>query len=493
MVKETLVPYSQRKPKHVLRILGIFFLCICAACSGANKNITANASPNHQPDDSSPGEILPTETEISSSGKTPLDQTLEADAARQVTTFLGDADPAANPKPLIIGDQWFSVEPRSDNRLLFTFIVTNPNSDWGFKSIPFSVSYSDKSGKKLEIPFNENLGPLFPGQTVAFSNGYSIPENFEVDKVEIQMGKLEANKPGEQPFPLSVDLVKLVTYDDRKLVTGIIKNSYKNDIHWIETGVLAYDANNKLIGAGDGVNYVTFVPGNGQIAATFSLKTDEQPARVEIIPRFSIGSQIEQPSDETKDIQISGFGVRVGRANSVEYTAIFENNNPKKVYPYLEYSFAIYAEDGSVVAAINNSYRSLFPKDRVAVMGSFTLPADTRVARADVQFNYPENYDGDPNSMAFKLTANPLTASPKVIITEDKNYYTFSGTVSNSMDSEISGVEVIAVAFDSQEKIIGSAISYIDTLPPKGSAKVEVKLRKPSDKPAKVILYPKLP
>lgn len=464
-------------------------LCLSFACNllGAALNPTNPADTPHS------NEILPTETGTNNPSITPnaLDATLEAQAARQASSLLGKPDPSANPKPLTIVDQWFGVNPRSGN-LEFIFIVTNPNPDWGISSAPFTVNIYDKTGKSLTQPWNEELGPLFPGQTVAFHQIYSVPENSEVGKVEVQMGKLVANQPGSQSFPLSVDQVKLVTYGDTMSVTGIIKNTLKDDIAWIEAEALAFDASGKLIGGGT-FTRIHFVPGNGQVAVAQRLTTDEKPARAELIPRLSSMSEIELPSDEIKDIHIAGIGVRLGSANMADYTAIFENKSQKKVYLGLEYSFAVYAEDGGVIAAFDGEIDTIFPNDRIAVLGSIELPAEARVARADVQFNYPENYQVNPDNKALKLTANPLTAPPEVTITQDDYYYTFSGTVFNSLDQEVKGVDVVGVAYDDQGKIIGSARTYVDVLPAKSSAKVEIKLMKTPARPVRVILFPSLP
>lgn len=468
-------------------------LCISLACN----ILGVGTTPTHPAATSHSNEIIPTEIGTNNPSITPnaLDATLEAQAARQASSLLGKPDPSATPKPLIIVDQWFGVNPGSGS-LNFIFIVTNPNPDWGISSAPFTVNIYDKTGKILIQPFNEELGPLFPGQTVAIcnSNSYSLPENSEVGKVEVQIGKLVANQPGAQSFPLSADQVKLVTYADTMSVTGIIKNTLQSDIAWIDAVALAFDASGKLIGGGTFAR-ISFVPGNGQVAVAQRLTTDEKPARVELIPRLSSTSEIELPSDEIKDIHIAGIGVRLGKASMADCTAIFENKSQNKVYLALEYSFALYAEDGSVITAFDGDIDTIFPNDQIAVSFSMELPADARVARADVQFNYPENYyyQVDPNNKALKLRANPLTASPEVTITVDDYYYTFNGTVSNSLDQEVKGVEVVGVAYDDQGKIIGSGSAYVAVLPAQSSVKVKIVLKKTPAKPARVILFPSLP
>jgi hypothetical protein len=478
------------KSLYIRCSLVVMVLYLSLACNALG------AATTHPADTPDSNEIIPTEVGTNNTSVTPsaLDATLEAMVARQASSLLGKPDPSANPKPITIVDQWFRVNPQSGN-LEFIFIATNPNTDLGISSAPFMVNVYDKTGKSLTQPWNEELGPLFPGQTVAYSNTYSIPENSEVGKVEVQMGELVANQPGAQNFPLSVDQVKLITYAETMSVTGIIKNTLQSDIAWIDAVALAFDASGKLIG-GSTYAGIHFIPGNGQVAVTQRLATNEKPARVELIPRLGNTSEIEPPSDEIKDIHIAGIGVRLGSANIADYTAIFENKSQEKVYLGLEYSFALYAEDGSVLTACEGDINTLFPNDQIAVLGSMELPANAQVARADVQFNYPENYyQLNPDNKALKLTANPLTASSEVTITEEEedDYYTFTGTISNSLDEDVEGVNVIAVAYDDQGKVIGSSSTYVSVLSAKSSAKVEIKLMKTPAKPARVILFPSLP
>jgi hypothetical protein len=274
-------------------------------------------------------------------------------------------------------------------------------------------------------------------------------------------------------------------------ITGIIKNSLKNDIFVIYAEALAFDKSGKLICGGGGIP-IGFVPGNGQAAVEVRLETMETPARVDLIPRLESYGLLEPPSDEMKDIHIAGLGVRLGSANSAEYTAIFENTS-KKVYMALDYRFAVYAEDGSVIAVGTGEAYTLFPHDRIAVLGSMYLPPDARVARADVQFNYYEGADqtyGDDR--ALKLTANPLSASPDVTVTEDEFYYSFTGSISNNLLQDIQGAEVVGVAYDDQGKIIGSNRAYVD-VPARGSAEVQLSLMKTPARPARVVLFPALP
>ena len=469
--------------------LAVVSLWVILACSPSS---TA-AGPTPRPGADNSSVTSPTKGETTNPAvPMAMDATLSALTKISAASLLGKVDPSAAPQPLILADQHFYQDPGGLDQAFLTIIVKNPNQDWGFSSVPFTVAIYDKVGNSLIQPINEDLGPLFPGQTAAFRNPYHLSEKSEVGKIDVQLGKPTANQPGKQNLPLSVDRVKLVEHSDYRAVTGIIKNSLKDDIHLINAEALAYDANGKLISAGGGIP-IDFIPGNGQIAVEVRLETSEKPARLDLMPRLVGYSQIEPLSDEVKDIHITGIGVRLGPANTADYTAIFENRSQKQLYSGLEYRFAVYAEDGSVIAAQGSTANILFPNDRLAVLGTMQLPGDARVARADVQFNYPETAAQEQSdNKALKLTANPLTASPDATIsadTENEYYNNIVGTISNSLDQDIKGATVIVVAYDDQGKIISSTRQYID-ISAKGSAELKASMDKTPTKPVRVVLFP---
>ncbi len=406
--------------------------------------------------------------------------------------FLGEEDPGTSPQPLEIVSQWAGPNRDWDDRAGFAMLVKNPNADLGFQFASFTLTVHDKAGNSLGEPIEADLDMVMPGQTVAFFQQFDNPDKSEIGSVDVQFKPETPRKAGAQAFPLSVDQVRLVEKGDSLAVTGFVKNASEKDLDFVTLYAVGYDESGKLVNGGGGYA-IDFVPGNGQVAVDIRLNGKEKPARVDLFPGLISTSPVEPPSDELKDIHIAGVGVRLGSNNSAEYTAIFENTNPDKLYLLVQYNFAITAEDGSVLAAWSGSTQYLFPGDKVAIIGTMTVPGDAKVARADVQFNYPESVERDsPNDRTLQLKANPLSASPEVTTSEDDYYYHFTGTISNALDEAVENAEVIAVAYDDQNKIIGSARGNVD-LPANGQAQVKVDLMKTPVKPARVVLFPMLP
>jgi hypothetical protein len=420
------------------------------------------------------------------------DTTAASEVVWADTLFLGEADPATSPQPLEIVSQWAGPNRDWDDRAGFAMLVKNPNASLGYQFASFTLTVHDKAGNPLGDPIEADLDMVMPGQTVAFFQQFDNPDKSEIGGVDVQFEPVTPRKAGAQAFPLSVDQVRLVEKGDSLAVTGFVKNASDKDIDYVTLNAVGYDASGKLVNAGGG-SAIDFVPGNGQVAVDIRLSGKEKPARVDLFPSLISTSPIEPPSDELENIHIAGVGVRLGSNNSAEYTAIFENTSPEKLYLLVQYNFAIYAEDGSVLAAWSGSTQYLFPNDKVAIMGTMTVPADAKVARADVQFNYPESVERDsPNDRALQLKANPLTASPEVTTNEDEYYYHFTGTISNALDEAVENADVVAVAYDDQNKIIGSARNIVD-LPARGQADVKIDLQKTPVKPARVVLFPMLP
>jgi hypothetical protein len=487
MEKITSRPTLQSRSMPIGCAAAVVVLWMSLACN----LLTPSSSPTDQagtangltPTPAAPSDLSPT---------APVAETSAAPVVLDASSLLGEPDPSANPHPLTILEQWFGVDRVWNTRLDFAMVVKNPNEDWGYPFVPFTVTLYDKAGNRLADPIDEDLGMILPGQTVAFYNEFGIPEKAEVGKVDVQFRQSTPNKSGAQGFPLRIDKMKLVQKGDDLSATGIINNSLDKDIDFLGVEALGYDETGKLGNGGGGVP-INFIPGNGQVAVEVRLGGKEKPARVERIPKLMMGSQFEPPSDEVKDIHINGVGVSFGTANSANYTAVFENTSQAHFYKDLVYTFAIYAEDGSVLAAGSGNPQYLFPKGQIAVHGSMTVPADARVARADIQFNYYEPTGLiNTNDKTLKLKANPLSASPDVAITEDDYYYDFSGTISNSLDEAIDGADVVTVAYDDQNKIIGSGFAYAN-VPARGNAEVKISLMKTLAKPARVVLFPSLP
>ncbi len=125
----------------------------------------------------------------------------------------------------------------------------------------------------------------------------------------------------------------------------------------------------------------------------------------------------------------------------------------------------------------------IFPSQMSAQSASLSLPKGAKVAKVEVQID-----SGEPKS--FDVSESPFGVEGTAFVPGSYSSK-ISGTVTNSLNQKIETVEVVAVAYNDKDEIIGGGFTYVDFVPASGKVAVSVNVNV-TGKPAKVELYPQL-
>lgn len=189
-----------------------------------------------------------------------------------------------------------------------------------------------------------------------------------------------------------------------------------------------------------------------------------------------------QPTPTPRPLAVTvlaqGFGQESDGRN-VGWAFIIQNPNSGLAVQSSQYQVAFSDASGTIIDTESGYVALLLPSEKTAVSGDAYLPKGTTAAKMEVVFN-----QGKTSS----LDATVPFTTDKVTYLADKYFPQVTGIVSSPYTRDLQDVRLSAVAYDANNKIIGSGYTYLSFIPAKGSSGVSMSMTS-SATPDHVELY----
>jgi hypothetical protein len=193
----------------------------------------------------------------------------------------------------------------------------------------------------------------------------------------------------------------------------------------------------------------------------------------------------EQPQNiaasTPEDFKVLASGFSQPYSTGVRFAFVVENTNDTTSFQYSKYQVAAYDASGSVLGTSSGQISMIFPGEKLGEAGTIETPENTRISRLDVQIR-----PGEARTLLVK--ANPLSTE-KARYLPDRYNAKVTGIVKSNWDKDLDTVQVAAILYDSSGAIIDGGIGFVEFVPAKGQAAVEVHMPTGGE-PARVELYP---
>ena len=186
-------------------------------------------------------------------------------------------------------------------------------------------------------------------------------------------------------------------------------------------------------------------------------------------------------NSKNDSVKLLAYGYSVKDTNvSVGFLA--ENNLKDQFIDPGPYHVSVYDESGNVLGVDEGYINTLFPGETSGTSVNVSIPEGKTVGNVEVQI------DPGDSSDHFDISANPFSTE-NVKFAPGTYSSKVTGTLKNSYDQTITYVEVNAVAYDKDGKIIGGGNTYVDFVPAEGQTAFEIRVNLPQA-PARIDAYP---
>ena len=262
-------------------------------------------------------------------------------------------------------------------------------------------------------------------------------------------------------------------------VTGVLTNSLTRSFSNLRVTAVLYDQSNNIIGGG--YTFLNFLPASTKTGFSVSVKSKEKPAKTEIYTTVSGLTSLQGDNSKNDSVKLLAYGYSVKDTNvSVGFLA--ENNLKDQFIDPGPYHVSVYDESGNVLGVDEGYINTLFPGETSGTSVNVSIPEGKTVGNVEVQI--------DPGDFSdhFDISANPFSTE-NVKFAPGTYSSKVTGTLKNSYDQTITYVEVNAVAYDKDGKIIGGGNTYVDFVPAEGQTAFEIRVKLPQA-PARIDAYP---
>ncbi len=382
------------------------------------------------------------------------------------------------PVTLEVVQQGFG-EVQSYDEVAYGFIVQNPDADNAVINSEYRVTvYQGADMLETDTGY---LDYVLPGQRIGVGGSIFIPSGRDADSIVVEMSAGEAVEQELDPG-FTVDLIRYYHDSLFPSATGVISTTSDVPLQDFEVFAVGYDETGAIIGGG--YTFVSFILAGGTTGVEVTVASSEEPASVELYPVvtsltiFGI-NDTAFPNAEPLAIVADGFGPSAFE-NELGWGIVVENPNSGLAAETTAYQATAYAADGSVLGVYSSFISLLLPGERLGLGGSFYLPAETTAER--LEFEILGRYFSETAIQADFLTPVDVAYVP------DEFGPSVTGTIRNSLDRDLSDVEVYAVAYNTAGQIIGGGFTFIDLIEATGDAHAEVTIAVGED-PATVELF----
>jgi len=389
----------------------------------------------------------------------PTNQPLETEPVQPTEAPEPSATPAPKTEPLKLLDNQGYVQ--DGITVASVFLVENPNLTAAIESSEYQVIVYDDADAVLATD-SGNINLVLPEDTQAVVSEVYLEEGQKAAKVEIQMHSGTASPTDLEEIPFTFEKIEYIPDEYSPTATGILKNGLSQTVRDLMIAATALDAEGNFIGGG--YTYLDFLPAAGQSPVEVSMTVAEQPDQVVFYAALTSMSGFEESGDG-QAVQLLSYGYGLDDYQ-VAVAFLVQNTDPVSPVDGTQYQVAAYDADGNVLDTDSGYVNLLFPGEITAVASDLYLPEGKALERVEVQIN--------PGS----TTSHVLTTSP--FTTEQVKFMPGSyasdvtGLILNASDKNITDLEVVAVAYDDQDQIVGGGYTYLDFIPPNGKTAAEV-------------------
>lgn len=424
---------------------------------------------------STPTEPTPTVTVTLETSATAPIRPIATTAPTATVTSTDGAGVAAS---LDIVAQGFS-EIQSYDEVAFGFVVENPDTVNAVVNTEYTVTVFDGD---TEIEADSGyLDYVLPGQRLGVGGSIFIPEGRDADSIVVSLTDGEA-------VPADLDpgfTVTGITYYPDSLfpsATGIISTSADYPLQDFEVFAVGYDESGAIIGGG--YTFVSFILPGGSTGVEVNVSSAEEPARVELYPvvtSLTVYGINDPLFDDALPLTIvqDGFG-ESSFEGELGWGFIAENPNTDLAAETTAYQVTAYADDNTVLGVYSSYISLLLPGERLGLGGSFYLPTGKRANR--LEFEILGRYFSET-----LVQADVLTSTVATFVADEFNPRV-TGTINNNVERDLSDVEVYAIAYNADGRIIGGGFTFVDFIAAEGQADVDVSIAI-GEEPAMVELF----
>jgi hypothetical protein len=251
------------------------------------------------------------------------------------------------------------------------------------------------------------------------------------------------------------------------------------DITDLQVAAIAFDQQDRVIGGGYG--FLSFVPAYGQSPVSVGMIVSGQPAKVEIFPGASGLWSIHDASTVAPTLKLVRSGFSQDRQQA-HYAFFVENPNQQEAVQSVRFQAAAFDADGNPLEAASGNIPLLLPGERLGVSGCLFLPENSSASRIEVQL-LPGEYT------PLQRLSNPPLSTVQISYSDSSGIRKTVGIIRNTLNRDVSNVQVYAVAYDVNGNLVGGGSSFLNSIDGNSDAAVEI-LISCAGTPARVELYP---
>lgn len=399
---------------------------------------------------------------------------------RQGTTPVSTVPPTSQPSPtsnpypvatatsslpaienLTISKVGFS---KASGQIAYAFEVSNPNDTAVIESI-YQVMVLDANGLSLGSDVGR-LPLLLPGQQLGIAASLAMEDVEDVEQIELLV------TPGET-FALDTlpDLTVLDIYyqpsEFYDQVNGLIGNDGDRDLEDIRVSAIAYDENDEIVGAG--YTFLSFLPAGERAGISIVLTTAKQVDHIKLFPRASLASLIQLPASRpayTAGMVLLDSGFSQADIE-VSYGILVDNPNISYSLLDAEYRATFLNAAGKVIAVDVGYIDLLLPQQTWGIGDRVFVDEGERVATMNILTRV--------NRYQTTLYKPALVVENVAVITNTHGIRV-TGELLNPYQTTLNEVRISTLVYNSDGRIIGGGIEYLDNVPPGVSVPVEVQV-----------------
>lgn len=315
-----------------------------------------------------------------------------------------------------------------------------------------------------------------------------IPADATVERVEIELtaGKVVTSSLSELPFTVgTLNYLQGLSGDS---ITAIVNNDTDYTLVRLSVTALGMDEAGEIVSYG--ITELPFITSNDSSGVQVWLSGQEAPAQVKLYPSLTSSYSIKTDTGNPVKVIRQGYG-RISDFYHVGFQFMHGSTGRPMLLDYVNYTATAYDAAGNVLAWDSGYTTNVFPNRETAGYSYLDLSgAQAELDRIEVKaYGAYSSYAQGFYDESLVENGYPLSAEEVGFSSSDETHAKASGTIRNHWDMHFIEVEVIALAFDENDAIIGAGIEVFDDMPGGYQTPVTVNMIVSGD-PQRVELHP---